>query len=281
MQEKSPKTKTKENSSATDGLIKGEITLYSPAEFDLEIAKAAPVIPTIKGEYQPTGKLVRPPSQPGRKGKLTRRLLENVKNAVLAGSFDEVVCDLVGVSRNTWYKWMRLGHEIAQDFENLAEDWEFDEEESSERKLAMQQLNRDISDLIYYDFYRTVTESRAVAEIRLSTIVANASAKNPALALEYQKTRNPQRWARQKIEITDNRGPDPNAPAKLLTAIPEVRRNAQVDAIVARALARQQAAQSSVETVTVTSSTTSVSYTSTSVNPQEPEPQSIIDITPG
>lgn len=79
----------------------------------------------------------------GRKSKLTPKLVETILDLLRDGNYDMVAAQAVGISRATFYRWIRLG--------------------------------KDEKDGEYFDFYLAVEQAKAEGEVALLKTIKDAS----------------------------------------------------------------------------------------------------------
>lgn len=114
---------------------------------------------------------------PGRKTKLTPELQQRFVQAVRAGNWIEPCCDYVGIHPDTYYHWM-------------------------ERGRAGGARNQ-----IYAEFSEAVMHARATAEIESVARIRLAGSKGNLKADIFFLERSfPERWGKQRIELTGKDG---------------------------------------------------------------------------
>lgn len=105
----------------------------------------------------------------GRKSKLTKELIKEASDIIKMGNYTETVCDYLGISKNTWYRWMKEGEQ------------------------AKRGLKSEFSDAI--------KKAQAHAEIRNLAIIETAAKEEWQAAAWYLERKFPKKWGRQKVEI--------------------------------------------------------------------------------
>jgi hypothetical protein len=138
----------------------------------------------------------------GRKSKLTPRFIKQFEVLLLLGNYPDRICDMKGISRQTYYRWLLAGREIDEQFEELLEGDMFDLELPEDRLSAVEYLGYDRLQILKYDFFRMVKHAEAEAEGRLASIVFKTAQIDPYLALKLLETRFGQRWGKKRLEIT-------------------------------------------------------------------------------
>lgn len=103
--------------------------------------------------------------------KLTYELIEKARKLIAAGNYTETVCQYLGISKDTWYRWLKTG----------------------ERQKKG----------IYSDFSDAVRQAEAEAEMRNVTIIQKAAQEgNLQAAIWYLERKFPDRWGRrEKIQM--------------------------------------------------------------------------------
>lgn len=112
----------------------------------------------------------------GRKPKLSKELIENLRKALEAGNYIETACDYVGINRATLYRWLT---EAEQD--------------------KAKPLLRELKD--------TVTRSRAIAEMRNVMKIQQAAEESWQAAGWWLERSHSKKWGRQqKVELSGVEG---------------------------------------------------------------------------
>jgi len=112
----------------------------------------------------------------GRKPKLTKELIENLRKALEAGNYIETACDYAGINRATLYRWLT---EAEQD--------------------KAKPLLRELKD--------TVTRSRAIAEMRNVMKIQQAAEESWQAAGWWLERSHSKKWGRQqKVELSGVEG---------------------------------------------------------------------------
>lgn len=106
----------------------------------------------------------------GRPTKLTPETQETILNAIRAGNYIETAAALAGISKETFYKWLRRG--------------------------ARAKTGK------HRDFVDAVEKAQAEAEALDLQIIRQASKKHWQAAAWRLERRSPERWGRQRLEIT-------------------------------------------------------------------------------
>jgi hypothetical protein len=101
----------------------------------------------------------------GRKTKLTEKLIKNAGDLIKLGNYTTTVCQYLGIDQTTWYRWIREG------------------------KTARSGLKKQ--------FYQTIKESEAHAEIRNVGILQKAVNDDWHAASWYLERKFPERWGRR------------------------------------------------------------------------------------
>jgi len=112
----------------------------------------------------------------GRKPKLTKELIENLRKALEAGNYIETACDYVGISRTTLYRWLAEGEQ-------------------------------DKAKPLFRELSNTVTRSRAVAEMRNVYKIQQAAEESWQAAGWWLERSHSKKWGRQqKVELSGVEG---------------------------------------------------------------------------
>lgn len=131
------------------------------------------------------------PGKVGRKLWLNPRRIKVIEELLLWGNAELDVAEAVGISFGSFVNWMKIGRQISELFETLPEEWNLDIYDSRADKLkALELLERDVHDIIFYDFYKTVTKAKRAANILLYNTARAGSANDPYLAFQIWKHRN-------------------------------------------------------------------------------------------
>lgn len=101
----------------------------------------------------------------GRKSKLTKELIEIVKEYLKTGVFIKIICQFIGINRDTFYSWLKQG-----------------DKDKKENKITL-----------YSEFSDTYKHNKDYALIfHLENIQKIASKSNLQASIFYLKTRYPQ-----------------------------------------------------------------------------------------
>ena len=106
--------------------------------------------------------------------KLTPETQAKIIKALDAGNYFETACGYAGIDKSTAYKWMQRGQQ----------------EKSG----------------IYFDFFNAVEKATADAETSMVAIIKLASRDTWQAAAWWLERRAPDRWGRQRQEITGKDG---------------------------------------------------------------------------
>jgi len=108
----------------------------------------------------------------GRKSKLTKELITQISDLLIQGNCVNWVCDYVGISEDCFYRWLKEG------------------ETASKKSLK-------------YEFYESIKESKAQAQIEMVKQIKEGSKKNPKWAAWYLERTDPKNWAEKKnLDLT-------------------------------------------------------------------------------
>lgn len=103
--------------------------------------------------------------------KLNRELIEKAYRYVAAGNYIETVCVYLGISKNTWYTWLKKGEKQRQG--------------------------------IYRDFYDAIKKAEAEAEMRNVAIIQEAARDTWQAAAWFLERKYPERWGKRETTIED------------------------------------------------------------------------------
>ena len=114
--------------------------------------------------------------------KLTPELIEKLIPSIEAGNYIETVCQAHGISRNTYYLWLKKG-------------------ESAKAKT------------IYRYFYDMVKDAEARAEQKLIEEWREKLKESPTNYKDFLERRYPERWGKKETHVVE--GGDQKKPIKL------------------------------------------------------------------
>jgi hypothetical protein len=139
----------------------------------------------------------------GRPSLLSDAVIEQLKTVLQTGAFIETAVAFVGINRDTFYDWMKRG--------------------TRERTRIESGQDPDPDEAMVLKFSDTMKKAIAGSEVRVVGIIAKAADKNWTAAAWIAERKYPDRWGRQRLEITGKDGEAFVAPVAL--AINMVRRN--------------------------------------------------------
>ena len=121
----------------------------------------------------------------GRPSKLTEEREKIILGGIRAGSYLPIVCQLAGISIDTYYNWMNRGK---KELERVAQ--------SPGRRVRR-------SERKYVNFYLNVLEADAFSEDELVKLWRRAAPKDWKAAAEFLARRYPERWSpTRKVQLT-------------------------------------------------------------------------------
>ena len=121
----------------------------------------------------------------GRSSKLTEEREKLILEEIRAGSYLPIVCQLAGISIDTYYNWMNRGK---KELERVAQ--------SPGRRVRR-------SERKYVNFYLNVLEAEAFSEDELIKLWRRAAPKDWRAAAEFLARRYPERWSpTRKVQLT-------------------------------------------------------------------------------
>jgi hypothetical protein len=104
----------------------------------------------------------------GRPTKLNPERQAEIVSAIKAGNYAEIAAAYAGISRGTYFLWMKKGKEDA----------------------------RSGKETIYSDFFDAVKKAESDAEVRAVAIIQRAMPENWQAAMTYLERKFPARWSR-------------------------------------------------------------------------------------
>lgn len=128
---------------------------------------------------------------PGRPSKLTADLQERVLDAILEGAFVETACQACGISKRTFYRWLKRGEDAeARALEHFDSDDEPDLEALYE--------HADPADWQYMDFCHAIQSAEAFAELELLRMVTRGGPQPWTAYMTVLERRHPTRYQRRQ-----------------------------------------------------------------------------------
>lgn len=101
----------------------------------------------------------------GRKTKLTKELIAEAERLVRLGNYTNVVCQYLGISHDTWYRWIREGEKASTGLKS--------------------------------EFYYTIRRAEAAAEMRNLNVIQQAASDNWNAAAWFLARKHSDRWGRK------------------------------------------------------------------------------------
>lgn len=129
----------------------------------------------------------------GRPSKLTMELQEEVVKHLRTGNYIETVSALVGISKNTFYDWLKRG---AREIQRV--------EQNSRARIRKDEQK-------YVDFSDAVKKAMAHAEVRDVTLIAKAGDKNWQASAWRLERKHPDKWGRKERQTIEHMGKDGGA----------------------------------------------------------------------
>lgn len=134
----------------------------------------------------------------GRKPKLSEENIKRICRLIREGNYDTTVLAIMGISQDTWYRWLREGEEIADD-ETGMYDFIFDDS----LPPADGAIARDRETLrLQLQFYVEIVKARAQAEANMLRRINTASQTQWQAAAWFLERKFPERWGREKMNAT-------------------------------------------------------------------------------
>lgn len=103
--------------------------------------------------------------------KLNQEMIEKAYKYIAAGNYVETVCEYLGISKNTWYVWLRKGEKQKQG--------------------------------VYRDFYDAIKKAEAEAEMRNVAIIQKAAQDTWQAAAWFLERKYPERWGKRDTALED------------------------------------------------------------------------------
>lgn len=119
----------------------------------------------------------------GRPSLLTPELIAEVATFLPRALYTSTVCGVLGISRQSWYYWMRRG-----------------EKESRRLERRPDAVPRE-SEAIYLEFFVAVRRSLAEAAIEAVAVIREAAHTHWQAAAWLLERRYPERWSIQRREL--------------------------------------------------------------------------------
>ena len=147
-----------------------------------------------------TKKTKRPASAPaatkkfGRPTKLTPEVQEKIVSSIKAGNYVEVAAAYAGISKTTYYGWIRKGEARAAEIERAEQE----AEEYGTEPIVIDDPEGDL----YYNFLNAVEQASAESEVRDMTLIGLAAARNWRAAAWRLEHKYPSRYGRQVLEVS-------------------------------------------------------------------------------
>jgi len=146
-------------------------------------------------------------------GLMAKEVEDRLFDALYIGSYVETACAYAGISKNTYYDWLRRG--------------ERERMRLLEGKPVPDGVDKDYAsrEAIYVKFSDAMERAIASADIRDLTLLARAGQKGVWQVPAWrQERKHPDKWGRQRVEITGAEGvPLDMAPKMVVVNV--VRRN--------------------------------------------------------
>lgn len=114
----------------------------------------------------------------GRKPKIEidDELIEDIAQVIRAGNFIKTACEYVGIDESTYYRYMKLGKQDAEDGKET----------------------------IYSKFYNTLKKARATAETRNVAVINQASNDSWQASAWWLERSFPDRWGKRNLSVDAN-----------------------------------------------------------------------------
>lgn len=121
--------------------------------------------------------------------KLTKETIEHVSRLVREGHYIVVVCDVMGITRPTYYNWKERGQEVEERLEN--------------GEIKEKKLNKN--EKLYLEFWKEIKKAEAEAEMYQTRNVSKAGDEGDwrASAWLLEKRWN-DRWGKNRLDIEAN-----------------------------------------------------------------------------
>ena len=126
----------------------------------------------------------KPESKIGRKIKLTPQLIEEFAKKLTIGAYAKYVAMSEGITERTYYLWLERGA----------------------RAEKLWEINKKIpeSELLFFQFFQSVRQSEATAQVTLTAMVFSQAKEDWKAAMELMARKWPEQWA--KKEYVDFKG---------------------------------------------------------------------------
>lgn len=120
----------------------------------------------------------------GRKPKLTQQLIIQAERLTLDGNYDNVICGALGISTETWYRWLRDGEALVKG-----------EETSIPYTPEMQSL--------LSEFYDTIKKAQTTAQAQMVNEMRQYTRINWQALGWFMERRWPEQWGRKQVIAID------------------------------------------------------------------------------
>ena len=122
----------------------------------------------------------------GRPSVISKEKVESLYKYLKIGSYPETAAAAAGISKTTFYKWLKYGRRVIEN------------NEKRYKKIVEK-------DRMYVEFVNAYDEAIAIAEMRDLIVIDKAAQEDWRAAAWRQERRNPKRWGlrqQQEIEAT-------------------------------------------------------------------------------
>ena len=134
----------------------------------------------------------------GRPTKLTPEVQEKILTSIRAGNYTEVAAAYAGISKTTYYQWIRRGEARAAEIQAAIVEAEKNGTEPT-------YIDDPESDM-YLDFLNAVEQASAESEVHDMTLIGIAAARNWRAAAWRLEHKYPSRYGRQVLEVSGTDG---------------------------------------------------------------------------
>ena len=146
-----------------------------------------------------TKTIQKPETKIGRKIKLTPDLIKEFEKKLSVGAYAKYVAMSEGITERTYYLWLERGA----------------------RAEKLWEINKKIpeSEVLFFQFFQSVRQSEATAQVTLTAMVFSQAAQDWKAAMELMARKWPEQWA--KKEFVDFKGTMIDGPDKRQEALNE------------------------------------------------------------
>lgn len=126
----------------------------------------------------------------GRPSKLTPERAEKIIELIKVGNYIDVACAASGVNQHTFYRWLRIGRDLTDQWGEDPDEWPTEDWSEHEHRCVT--------------FYLQIKQANAEAEAFAVASVRKQFGSQWAAAMTFLERRFPDRWKRREALETNN-----------------------------------------------------------------------------